>query len=79
MKTTAEERMEVATTIWQQIRATLTMPEIWSWGVSKKIATEYNGKPALQLRVSGLQHKGWAVIALDYGRDVYEVYLLNLK
>lgn len=79
MKTTAEERMEVAKTIWQQVRATLSVWEICSWGVSKKVATEYNGKPALQLRVSGLQHKGWAVVALDYGSDTYEVYLTNIR
>lgn len=79
MKTTVEERMAVATEIWQQIRAALTVSEVMSWGLSKKIATEYDGMPALALRVSGLQHKGWVYISLDYGRDVYEVDLVSVR
>lgn len=71
--------MTVASTIWGQIRSALTFSEIMSWGLSKKIATEYNGKPALQIRVSGLQHKGWVYIALDYARDCYEVSLVSIR
>ena len=79
MKTTPEERMAVAKTIWQQIRATLNVYEIMSWGCSKRIATEYNGMPALQIRVTGLQHKGWVFICLNYGKDAYEVYFVNVR
>ncbi len=79
MKTTSQERISVASTIWGQIRASLNFSEIISWGISKKIATEYNGKPALQIRVSGLQHKGWVIIALNYGLDCYEVYFVTVR
>ena len=79
MKTTSQERISVASTIWGQIRASLTFSKIMSWGISKKIATEYNGKPALQIRVSGLQHKGWVIIALNYALDCYEVYFVTVR
>ena len=79
MKTTSQERVAVATEIWQQVRASLTFSEIMSWGLSKKIATEYNGMPALQIRVSGLQHKGWVIIALNYGIDAYEVFFVTVR
>lgn len=79
MKTTAQERMAVASTIWQQIRCGLTWSELMSWGISKKIATEYNGMPALQLRVTGLIHKGWVFVCLNYGMDAYEVYFVNVR
>ena len=71
--------MDVATTIWRQIKASLTYSEIMSWGVSKKIATEYHGMPALQLRVSGLLHKGWVMVCLNKGYDWYEVYFLDVR
>lgn len=79
MRTTSQERMAVATEIWGQIRASVTVSEVMSWGLSKKIATEYNGMPALQIRVSGLQHKGWVIIALNYGLDCYEVFFVSTR
>ena len=79
MKTTSIERITVATEIWRQIRASLTVSELMSWGLSKRVATEYNGMPALQMRVTGLQHKGWVYVALDYGRDVYEVFFVSVR
>lgn len=77
--TTSQERISVASTIWGQIRASLTFSEIMSWGISKKIATEYNGMPALQIRVSGLQHKGWVYIALNYYLDCYVIDFVNMR
>jgi hypothetical protein len=71
--------MAVATTIWRQIRAELSLNKIMSWGLSKRIATEYNGMPALQMRVTGLLHKGWVYVCLNYGNDVYEVYFVNTR
>lgn len=70
--------MAVATEIWNQILAGVGIWTVMSWGTRKKIATEYNGKPALKIRVSGLIHKGWVVIALDYGMDAYEIDLLTV-
>lgn len=79
MKTTVEERLSVAKTIWGQIRSTLSPFEIMSWGVSKRYFDEYEGMPALRLRVSGLLHKGWVYICLNYGTDAYEVYFVNMR
>ena len=79
MKTTSEERLAVAKTIWAQIRATLTFSEIMSWGVMAKQALEYEGMPALAIRVSGLIHKGWVVVALDYSTDTYKIYLTQVN
>ena len=80
MKTTSEERLSVAKTIDAQVRA--SVESVWayfSWGVSKKIATEYNGMPALQYRVSGVYHKGWVFIAYNYGTDLYDITLVSVR
>ena len=70
--------MEVAKTAWLQIVASAeSMWAVMSWGVSKKQYTEYNGMPALCLRVSGLKHKGWVYVCLDEGADTYEIHLLD--
>lgn len=79
MKTTKEQRMAVATEIWAQIRATVSPFVYMSWGVSRKVADEYEGRPALSLRVSGVYHKGWAVISYDYGSDTYKVDLISIR
>jgi hypothetical protein len=79
MKTTSYERMAVATEIWRQIRAGVGVTVIMSWGLSKRVATEYNGMPALLMRVTGLQHKGWVYVCLNYATDTYEVYLVTVR
>lgn len=79
MNTTKEERMAVATEIWNQVLSGVGIWAVMSWGVSKKVACEYNGMPALQIRVSGLIHKGWVVVALNYGTDTYEVDLVSVS
>ena len=71
---------EVAKTINAQINATVENRfVIWSWGVSRRFATIYNNMPALGLRVSGLLHKGFVYICLNEGRDVYEIYCVNMR
>lgn len=71
---------EVAKTINAQIYATVENRfVIWSWGVSRRFATIYNNMPALGLRVSGLLHKGFVYICLNEGRDVYEIFCVNMK
>ena len=70
---------QVATTAWQQLFWSVTMPVVLSWGVSKKCCTTYNEMPTLMLKVSALVHKGWVYISLNEGKDVYEVRLMNTK
>lgn len=69
-----ERILEVANIIWSQIKATLDWSVYASWGITKKYYTEYEGMPALMLQVNGFKYRGKVVIALNEGKDVYEIY-----
>lgn len=69
--------MKIANEINRQIRCGVTVDVIMSWGVSKRIATVYQDRATLALRVSGVLHKGWVYVSLDEGRDCYAVTLLS--
>ena len=76
---TTNEVNEIVTTIYLQIKHTTNVSVLLSWGLSGRYATIYNDMPTLALRVSGLKHKGWVMVAYDEGNDCYEVYTTNLK
>lgn len=69
--------MRIANEINRQIRCGVTISVQMSWGVSKRIATIYENRATLALRVSGVLHKGWVYISLDEGRDCYVITLLS--
>lgn len=69
--------MKIANEINCQIRCGVTVDVIMSWGISKRIATVYQDRATLALRVSGVLHKGWVYVSLDEGRDCYVVTLLS--
>lgn len=69
--------LKIGNEIYRQIRCGVTMDIIMSWGVSKRIATVYQDRATLALRVSGVLHKGWVYVSLDEGRDCYVVTLLS--
>lgn len=69
--------MKIANEINRQIRCGVTADVIMSWGVSKRIATVYQDRATLALRVSGVLHKGWVYVSLDESRDCYVVTLLS--
>lgn len=69
--------MKIANEINRQILCGATVDVIMSWGVSKRIATVYQDRATLALRVSGVLHKGWVYVSLDEGRDCYVVTLLS--
>ena len=69
--------MKIANEINRQIRCGVTVDVIMSWGVSKRIATVYQDRATLALRVSGVLHKGWVYVSLDEGRDCYVITLLS--
>ena len=69
--------LKIANEINRQIRCGVTMSIQMSWGISKRIATLYNDRVTLALKVSGLLHEGWVYISLDEGRDCYIVTLLS--
>lgn len=69
--------MKIANEINRQIRCGVTADVIMSWGISKRIATVYQDRATLALRVSGVLHTGWVYVSLDEGRDCYVVTLLS--
>lgn len=69
--------MKIANEINRQIRCGVTTDVIMSWGISKRIATVYQDRATLALRVSGVLHTGWVYVSLDEGRDCYVVTLLS--
>ena len=69
--------MKIANEINRQIRCGVTVDVIMSWGVSKRIASVYQDRATLALRVSGVLHKGWVYVSLDEGRDCYVITLLS--
>ena len=70
---------DVAKTINEQLFWSINKCTYFSWGVSEKRVTFHKEMPSLMMKVSGAIHKGWVVISLNEGADVYEVRLLNNK
>ena len=71
--------MEIVTTINQQLLISAPIHIQMSWGVSKRIACVYMDMPTLKLKVQGFEHKGWVLISLNEGLDLYEIRLMTLK
>ena len=70
---------EIAREIYRQIKATFNINVLWSWGIAEQRAMNYKNMPSLALRVNGYQHKGWVIISLNEGKDLYNIYLLDKK
>lgn len=68
---------QVGITIAEQLFWSIDMNVFYSWGVSRKVITTYEGMPTLALRVNGELHKGWVNISLNVGSDTYEVRLMS--
>jgi hypothetical protein len=73
----AQRINQIAQEIYQQVRASVPMNVLWSWGISKKQATYYKNMPSLIMVVNGFIHKGIVIISLNEGKDLYNIYLLN--
>jgi len=69
----------IANEIYRQLKAILGINVLWSWGIAEQRAMMYNNMASLGIRVNGYQHKGWVIIALNEGRDLYNIYLLDKK
>ena len=68
----------IAKEIYRQLRASFNnINVIWSWGIEEQRAMMYNNMPSLALKVNGYMHKGWAIISLHEGKDLYYIYLLD--
>jgi len=68
---------EIAKEIYRQIKATFNISVLWSWGIEEQRAMTYKKMPSLGLKVNGFQHKGWVIISLNEGKDLYNIYLLD--
>ena len=70
---------QIANEIYRQIKATFNINVLWSWGIEEQRAMIYKEMPSLGIRVNGYQHKGWVIISLNEGKDLYNIYLLDKK
>ena len=68
---------EIAKEIYRQLKATFNISVLWSWGIEEQRAMTYKKMPSLALKVNGFQHKGWVIISLNEGKDLYNIYLLD--
>jgi len=68
---------EIANEIYRQLKATFNINVLWSWGISMQKAMMYRNMPSLGLGVNGYKHKGFVIISLNEGKDLYNIYLLN--
>ena len=68
---------EIAIEIYRQLKATFNINVLWSWGISGQKAMIYRNMPSLRFSVNGYKHKGWVVISLNEGKDLYNIYLLD--
>ena len=70
---------QIATEIYRQLKAIFDINVLWSWGIAEQRAMIYENMPSLGIRVNGYIHKGWVIIALNEGKDLYNIYLLDKK
>ena len=68
---------EIAREIYRQIKATFNINVLWSWGIAEQRAMNFRNMASLGIRVNGYQHKGWVIISLNEGKDLYNIYLLD--
>ena len=68
---------EIAKEIYRQLKATFDINVLWSWGFTEQRAITYRNMPSLRFSVNGYKHKGWVIISLNEGRDLYNIYLLD--
>ena len=68
---------EIAKEIYRQLKATFDINVLWSWGITEQRAMKYNNMASLGFWVNGYKHKGWVIISLNEGKDLYNIYLLD--
>jgi len=82
MNTQQQQAMRVnsiTNEIYRQLKAILGINVLWSWGIAEQRAMMYKNMASLGIRVNGYIHKGWVIISLNEGRDLYNIYLLDKK
>ncbi len=82
MKLAKEFVIDTAATIWRQVKAAASADVIGSWGISELYAQEISirtigdrtSRAALVMRVQGFNYKGYVIVALNEGNDLYDIY-----
>ena len=69
--------IEVAATIWQQLKQYTDYNILWSWGIRNIRAAEIDSRAGLAFDVNGFQYKGTVIIKLDEGADLYDICLVQ--
>ncbi len=69
--------IEVAATIWQQLKQYTDYNILWSWGIRNIRAAEIDSRAGLAFDVNGFLFKGTVVVVLDEGADLYDICLLQ--
>ena len=69
----------IANEIYRQLKAIFNINVLWSWGIAEQRAMIFQNMPSLGIRVNGFKHKGWVIISLNEGKDLYHIYLLDKK
>ena len=77
---------QIAGTIQQQLKATVGIEVVWSWGQNNLLAIGEdtlkswsidNGLGGLMFTVQGHHHKGQVLVSLN-GTDTYDVFICNV-
>lgn len=71
----AQEVMKTARYV-QEIFQT-QWPVVFGWGYSQPTAVRFRNRKALCFHVNGFLHRGFVVVALNEGTDLFEVYTLD--
>ena len=74
-----ERVLAIAKEIYKQLFWSVTQSEVWSWGLSKTVATIRNNMATLGLRVSGAVFKGWVYVSLNEAADTYTINLVTVR
>lgn len=69
--------IEIATTIWQQLKASVHYSVLWSWGIQNIHSAEINNQAGLAFDVDGFLFKGSVIVILDEGSDLYNICLMQ--
>jgi hypothetical protein len=67
--------LEIANTIKDQIKCTVGVMVMFSWGIERMRATIKDDMAALRFHVNGMLFKGDVTVAYNEGGDYYMVYL----
>lgn len=69
--------IEVAATIWGQLKDFTDYSVLWSWGIHNVRPAALGSQAGLAFDVNGFRFKGTVIIMLDEGADLYDICLVQ--